>query len=111
MFNSRVLGVLAGIFSVLTVLPPMLDKDPSGPPTAVGAVIIAASVLAALLALAGTARWLAAIIFLALGANAFAVFLSVPDLDTTARVVIGVSVVLDALAAIALARKRQPARH
>jgi len=106
MFNSRVLGLLAGILSVLTVLPPMLDKDPSGPPTTVGAAIIAASILAALLALAAKARWLAAIIFIALGANAVAVVLSVPDLDTTAKVIIGASVVLDALAALALVRKR-----
>ena len=106
MFNSRVLGLLAGIFSVLTVLPPMLDKDPSGPPAAVGAVIIAASVVAALLALASKARWLAVIIFLALGANAIAVLLSVPDLDTMAKVIIGASVVLDVLAALALVRKR-----
>jgi hypothetical protein len=106
MFNSRVLGLLAGIFSVLTVLPPMLDNDPSGPPTTVGAVIIAASAIAALLALSGKVRWLATIIFLALGANAVAVLLSVPDLDTIAKLVIGASVVLDALAALALVRKR-----
>lgn len=106
MFNSRVFGLLAGILSVLTVLPPMLDKDPSGPPTTVGAVIIAASVLAALLALSGTARWLAAIIFVALGANTVAVLLSVPDLDTTAKAIIGASIVLDALAALTLVRKR-----
>lgn len=107
MFNSRALGLLAGILSLLTVLPPMLDKDPSsGPATAVGAAIIAASVLAALLALAGKARWLAAIIFLVLGANIVAVLLSVPDLDTTAKIIIGVSIVLDALAALALVRKR-----
>ena len=46
------------------------------------------------------------IIFLVLGANAVAVVLSVPDLDTTAKVIVGASVVLDALAALALVRKR-----
>jgi adenylate kinase family enzyme len=45
-------------------------------------------------------------IFLVLGANIVAVLLSVPDLDATAKVVIGASVVLDALAALALVRKR-----
>jgi hypothetical protein len=108
MSNSRVLGALAGIVTIATVLWPMLDKDPiTGPPMSVGIAIIVAGAVVTLLSLAGAAQLVAALVLLVLTANLVRVEFTMHEIDNAGRVVLGVSAMLNALAILALLRARR----
>ena len=108
MSNSRVLGALAGIVTIVTIVLPLLDKDPkTGPPFGVAIVISIAGLIVTALAWTGAAKWVAVILLLALAVNLALVEATVPNLDMMGRVVLGISLVLDVVAALALARGKR----
>lgn len=110
MKSRSFLATLAGLVTIATVVIPMLDKDPTtGPPAVVGYIIIAAGALVTLLALSGSklGGLLGVLLLAALAVNLVVVLLTMNDLDTTAKSILGGSLVLDLLGIIGLIRAQR----